>query len=223
MHQTTGIVLPIPAKECSVTRLREVYGPSDENTARRQLYFGAVTVPPGRTRGLDFGSLECVAILISGSAGLSWNDQNTHISAAPEGCWALRTGPCTTFRIEACAEPAEAILVRAESVLHDEQTHAELQGPVPSHWLRPSWSRIIVSQQRAIQGATDAITLPWAGQGTCEGLMHVRFSSGSGYAVVTDLGVRAYHGDTVIIPVDAHEIRVSVSEDATLVFAGVLL
>lgn len=223
MHQITGIVLPIPAKECSVTRLREVYGPSDGDTAHRQLYFGTVTVPPGRTRGLDFGSLESVAIFISSSAELSWNDQSAHISTAHEGCWALRTGPCTTFRIQAGAEPAEAILVRAESVLHDEEAHTELQGPLPSHWQRPSWSRIIVSEHRVIQGATDVITLPWAGQGTCEGLMHVRFSSGSGCAAVPDLGVRAYHGDTVIIPGNAHDIRVSVSEDVTFVCAGVLL
>ncbi len=123
-----SLLVRMPEKPCSTTRIREVVGPDGTGPGLSYLYLGFVHLRQGERRGFDFGPLDTVAVVMSGSVEAEWEDADGQMRRhAVEGRldvfdglpWAICAGPFTTLHLEGVSAAAELALVRAELIDED--------------------------------------------------------------------------------------------------------
>lgn len=119
--------LPVgmPEKPCSTTRIREVVGPASPGLGLSSIYLGFVHLTQGERRGFDFGPLDTVAVVMSGSVEAAWEGADGHMKHEIvagrhdvfDGLpWAICARPFTTLHLKGVSAAAELALIRAELI-----------------------------------------------------------------------------------------------------------
>lgn len=134
-----SLLVRMPEKPCSTTRIREAVGPASPGPALSSIYLGFVHLSQGERRGFDFGPLDTVVVVMVGSVEAEWEDANrrmTHgivagrhdlFDGAP---WAICAAPYTTLFVKALSAGAELALIRAE-LIDEDATEGSPESPEP--------------------------------------------------------------------------------------------
>ena len=120
-----SLLVSMPAKACSTTRIREVVGPERPELGLSHIYLGFVGLGRGERRGFDFGPLDTIAVVMAGSVEAAWEDGlgRTHreIVEGPDDVFdgpprAICVRPYTTLFVTGLSTSVEVALIRAELV-----------------------------------------------------------------------------------------------------------
>lgn len=158
------LLVRMPERPCSTTRIREVVSPRSPGLGLSSLYLGFVNLEHGERRGFDFGPLDTVAVVMSGSVDVEWEDADGRARhEIAEGRsnvfhglpWAICANPFTTLHVKGLSAGVELALIRAE-LIDEDLTWAGPRQPEPAamiispHGLRPGqFRRIAVVTRRA--------------------------------------------------------------------------
>ncbi len=122
------LLVRMPEKPCSTTRIREVVSPASPGLGLFHLYLGFVSLERGERRGFDFGPLDTVAVVMCGSVEAEWEDADGQATRhVVEGrrdvfCglpWAICARPFTTLHVKGVSAWAELAFIRAELIGDD--------------------------------------------------------------------------------------------------------
>lgn len=133
------LLVRMPEKPCSTTRIREVVSPASPGLGLSSIYLGFVYLGQGERRGFDFGPLDTVMVVMGGSIEAGWEDADrrlTHGIAAGRhdvfdgAAWAICAAPYTTLFVKALSAGAELALIRAE-LIDENATEGTAESPEP--------------------------------------------------------------------------------------------
>lgn len=140
-----SLLVRMPEKPCSTTRIREVVSPASPGLGLSSIYLGFVHLGQGERRGFDFGPLDTVVVVMAGSVEAAWEDASrrmTHGIAAGrhdvfDGApWAICAAPYTTLFVKALSAGAELALIRAE-LIDENATEGPAESPGPGAVIVP--------------------------------------------------------------------------------------
>lgn len=124
-----SLLVRMPEKPCSTTRTREVVGPESTGPGLSYLYLGFVHLLQGERRGFDFGPLDTLAVVMSGSVEAAWEDADGQMKQEIVAgrhdvfdgpAWAICARPYTTLFLKGLSARAELALIRTELIDDDE-------------------------------------------------------------------------------------------------------
>lgn len=123
-----SLLVRMPEKPCSTTRICEVVSPASPGLGLSSIYLGFVYLRQGERRGFDFGPLDTVVVVMTGSVEAEWEDADGQMKRHAalgrrdvfDGLpWAICARPFTTLHLKGVSATAELALIRAELIDED--------------------------------------------------------------------------------------------------------